>query len=182
MNAAPIPPAEPDAAAARAELDALVARGRELQGRMIALAGRLGTRPGGRALDAGSVTALVDHRGLITGFEFVDGWRDGFEPAEYATLFDLTLTDVAAQVPPQPSVDISRLANADFTGGPVTATDLSGAFSAIAAYGTVMRFRIDPAILASTRDETVSELLADVARRAALESDLLGRYHTAGKE
>jgi hypothetical protein len=180
VSSVPPSPPDPDGLAARAEFDALIARGRELQGRMIALAGKLGARSGARSLEPGAVTALVDERGLITGFEFVDGWRDGLEPAEYVSLFDLSLAEVADQLPPQPPVDITRLSSADFSGGPVTVADLSGAFAAIAAYGTVMRFRIDPAALAAARDETVSELLADVARRAALESDLLGRY-AAGK-
>lgn len=168
------PPVAPDP---RPALDALVARGRAIQARATELALTLGRRgPVDPGFDPNAVVAELDERSLLTGFRFVDGWREGREPAELGALFDLSLLAVSPRLPPLPRVDPERLVSVDFSGGPVTVTDLSGGFAAVAAYGTIMHFRLDPAALATTKDATLSEIVADVGRRAALESDLLGRY------
>lgn len=179
MSAAPPPGSQsPDAPVdPRPALEALVARGRAIQARAAELAVILGRRgPDDAGFDPTAVVAELDDRFLLTGFRFREGWRDGRDPAELASLFDLSLLAVSPVLPPLPRVDPARLASVDFSGGPVTATDLSGAFSAVAAYGAVMHFRLDLAALAAAKDETLGEIIADVGRRAALESDLLGRY------
>ena len=169
-----LPPEMPDP---RPSFDALLARGRELQSKAADLARTLTRRgPGDPGLPADAVVAETDERGLLTGFRFAEGWREGRLPAELVSAFDLALLEVSPKLPPLPRVDPALLGSLDFSGGPVTATDLSGAFSAVAAYGAVMYFRIDPEMLAVTTDSVLGELVADVGRRAALESDRLGRY------
>jgi hypothetical protein len=157
----------------RPALEALVVRGRELQSSLRALQERLEKASGFRWGE--KVAIHVDDRGLPVRIDLSDDWRAGGEQA-MAALIDAAFSSLA--VPDAALVTgealLERLRGLPTK--PTAVSDSLGEVTAHALHGKVFRVSWKPRVLAAATDDTIAGILVDLSRRAALETDVLGRY------